>query len=200
MPLAILAVFAIVAGFLGTPVWPWFQSYLSGENTAFTPAALVARPQVILMLVSTMVVGAAFLAGWRIYSEVALQSSREKDPLEIAVPFVFRLLQNKFFIDEFYGATVIRLNAAFAVWADWMDRVIWGGAVSGISGLLVAWARVNRALDESGINEAFDFGCEELREAGGFLSWLQNGRVQRYLRIAGLCIGLVLLIFIWGCA
>src|SRR5262249_16780735 len=32
VPLAILAVFAVLLGFIGTPVWPWFQNFLNGEN------------------------------------------------------------------------------------------------------------------------------------------------------------------------
>jgi NADH-quinone oxidoreductase subunit L len=200
IPLAILAVFAVLAGFLGTPAWPWFHSYLNGEITPFTPDALVARPQLSLLLLSTIVVGAAFFLGWRVYSKVALQSSREKDPLEKSLPALFWLLQNKFFIDEFYAATVIRLNTAFSNCSDWMDRVIWGGAVNVVSGLTVLCAQINRTLDDFGINAGFDFGCDELRGAGGFLSWMQNGRVQRYLRIAGLGLSLLLLVLLWGCA
>ncbi len=200
IPLAILAVFAVLAGFLGTPAWPWFDSYLNGENTRFAPAALVAGPQLKLILLSTLVVGAAFFLGWRIYSKVAAQSVRETDPLENSLPALFRLLQNKFFIDEFYAATVIRLNTAFARCADWMDRVIWGGAVNVVSGFTVVCAQINRALDELGVNAGFDFGCEGLRGAGGFLSWIQNGRVQRYLRIVGLAFSLLVLALIWGCA
>src|SRR5438445_3593041 len=33
-PLIILAAFAVLLGFIGTPVWPWFQSYLSGQTVA----------------------------------------------------------------------------------------------------------------------------------------------------------------------
>jgi NADH-quinone oxidoreductase subunit L len=95
---------------------------------------------------------------------------------------------------------VIRLNTAFSRFADWMDRVIWGGAVNAVSGLTVVCARINRAFDEWGINAGFDFGCDELRGAGSFLSWMQNGRVQRYLRMAGLGLSLLLLALIWGCA
>jgi NADH-quinone oxidoreductase subunit L len=200
IPLVILAVFAVLAGFLGTPAWPWFQSYLNGDNTPFTPAALVAGPQLKLLLLSTLVVGAAFLLGWRIYSKAALESSREKDPLGKSLPALFWLLQNKFFIDEFYAATVVRLNTAFSGFADWMDRVIWGGAVNAVAALTVVCARINRAFDEGGINAGFDFGCDELRGAGGFLSWMQNGRVQRYLRIAGLALALLLLALTWWCA
>src|SRR5262249_28341336 len=30
VPLMILAVFAVLLGFIGTPAWPWYQSYLNG--------------------------------------------------------------------------------------------------------------------------------------------------------------------------
>jgi NADH-quinone oxidoreductase subunit L len=99
IPLVILAVFAVLAGFLGTPAWPWFHAFLNGESTPFAPAALVARPQLNLMLLSTLVVGTALFVGWKIYSKVAVQSFRETDPLEKSLPALFRLLQNKFFID-----------------------------------------------------------------------------------------------------
>jgi NADH-quinone oxidoreductase subunit L len=200
IPLAILAVFAVLAGFLGTPAWPWFHSYLNGENTPFAPTALVDRPQLSLVLLSTIVVGAALFVGWRIYSKVAAQSSRETDPLEKSLPALFRLLQNKFFIDEIYAATVIRLNAAFSSFADWLDRVVWGGAVNAVSGLTVLFAWINSTLDEFGVNAGFDFGCERLRGSGNLLSLLQNGRVQRYLRVVGLGFSLLLLALIWGCA
>ena len=32
LPLAILAVFAVLLGFVGTPAWPWFQPYLGGHR------------------------------------------------------------------------------------------------------------------------------------------------------------------------
>ena len=200
IPLAILAVFAVLAGFLGTPAWPWFASYLNGEEVQFAPAALWAGSQLHLMLLSTLVVGAAFFIGWRIYSNVAAQSSRGLDPLEKSLPWAFRLLQNKFFVDEIYAATVIRLNTAFSICADWLDRVIWAGAVNAVSGLTVLGAKFNQAFDEMAINAGFDLGCKELRDAGGFLAWAQNGRVQRYLRIVGLAFSLLVLALIWGCA
>ena len=34
VPLVILAVFAILLGFVGTPAWPWFDGFLNGEPVA----------------------------------------------------------------------------------------------------------------------------------------------------------------------
>jgi NADH-quinone oxidoreductase subunit L len=198
IPLAILAAFAVLAGFLGTPVWPWFHSYLGGENTPFTLAPLFEHRQLLLMLLSTVVVGAALALGWRIFSQVASTPRREMDPLEKAEPELFRWLQNKLFVDEFYAATVIRLNTAFARFSNWMDRVVWSGAVRGVSGLTTVLAWVNRTLDESGVNVGFDLGCAGLRGTGGWLAVLQNGRVQRYLRVVGLVFSLLMLALIWG--
>jgi NADH-quinone oxidoreductase subunit L len=197
IPLGILAVFAVLAGFLGTPAWPWFHSYLNGETTPFAPAALLARSQISLTLLSALVVGLAFLAGWKVYGTAAGAGPRETDPLEKTFSALFRLLKNKFYIDEFYAATVIRLNTAFAKGADWLDRVIWTGAVNAVSGLTLLCARLNRTLDESGVNAGFDGGCNGLLGAGGGLAWLQNGRIQRYLRIVGLAFSLLVLALIW---
>jgi NADH-quinone oxidoreductase subunit L len=194
VPLVIIAVFAVLAGFLGTPAWPWFHAYLNGESTPFDLAALLNRSQLAVMLLSTALIAIAFWAGWKIYSGVA-----GIDPLEKSVPVLFRCLQNKLFIDELYAATVIRLNTAFSTWADWMDRVFWGGAVNAVTGLTGIFAKINQALDELGINACFDGGCDGLRDTGRWLSWFQNGRVQRYLRVVGLAFSILLLALIWGC-
>ena len=76
---------------------------------------LSAGPQLNLMLLSTAGRRRGFLAGLA----NLFQGRRRKAPGKLTrwknpCPALFRLLQNKFFIDEFYAATVIRLNAAFA--------------------------------------------------------------------------------------
>ncbi len=65
--------------------------------------------------------------------------------------------------------------------------------------LTVALARFDSAIDELGVNAGFDAGCDGLRGAGRGLSWLQNGRVQRYMRIAGVAFSVLALALIWGC-
>jgi len=61
---------------------------------------------------------------------------------------------------------------------------------------VVAW--VNRAFDECVINLGFDQTCTGLRRDGAWLSFLQSGRVQNYLRVIGMALVVLVLFLIWG--
>jgi NADH-quinone oxidoreductase subunit L len=196
--LAILACFAVGAGFFGTPAWPWFQAWLNGGRAGFNLAKIVAPHQLPVLLLSTGLVFAAIvLSGW-IYLKAAARTSRETDPLEMAQPAVFACLNRKFFIDEFYDATVVRLCAAFASFSDWLDRAVLGGLIRAFSWVVLALARLDRAVDESVINDGFDAGTETVRGSGEWMSRFQNGQVQRYLRVIGVAFCVLLVLLLWG--
>jgi NADH-quinone oxidoreductase subunit L len=178
IPLVILACLAVFAGFFGTPAWPWFQNYLGGAQAHENPLP-------IMLVSSGLVLAAIALSGW-IYLKAAARPERETDPLEKAQPILFACLQRKFYVDEIYDATIIRLTALFALFSDWLDRAVWGGLVRAFAWLTVALARLDRGVDESVVNGGFDLGSETLRGFGKWISRLQNGQVQRYLRIIGL--------------
>jgi hypothetical protein len=61
----------------------------------------------------------------------------------------------------------------------------------------LAW--VDRVMDEFVVNPGFDAGCKTLSIGGTILSWFQNGRVQRYLRVIGVALAAAVLFLIWGC-
>jgi NADH-quinone oxidoreductase subunit L len=198
LPLAILAVCAIMVGFLGTPIWPWFDSYLSGEPISFHAGRLLEDGQLPVMLLSTAVVFAgAGLSAW-VYGKSA-RTSRATDPLEVLQPSLFAWLRGKFFIDELYDATIVRLNAAFAGLARWLDATIWTGAVNLVARLTRAISLLDRKVDEAVINQGFDGGCEGLRVSGQWTAQGQNGQIQRYLRAIAVGFCGLLLLLIWGC-
>jgi NADH-quinone oxidoreductase subunit L len=190
VPLLILAGFALLAGFLGTPVWPWFQTYLDGGKTEFNWPVMLAS--------SGLVAFAIVLSGW-IYGRASARSLREADPLQTAQPALYECLRRKFFVDEIYDATFVRLNAAFAKFSDWLDRAVWGGLVKLACWLTLVVARLSRGTDESVVNGGFDAGTETVRSSGKWVSLLQNGQAQRYLRIIGLAFCGLLLLLLWGC-
>jgi len=198
VPLIILAGFAILLGVIGTPAWPWFDGYLNGElaeiKINFSKLAETAG----LMGVSALIVITGITLGVILYGKRQRKTADEKDVLETAQPFIFKLLENKYFIDEIYEATVIRLNA-FAAWlCDFADQWIFGGAVLLVKYITVGLAWLYRLTDEYFVNLGFDTGCEALREGGGGLSKLHTGRVQTYLRVIGVALVALIIFLIWG--
>ena len=198
VPLMILAGFAILLGFLGTPAWPWFDGFLTGEETVFNFSRLTEPGTLGLMISSAAIVFTGLGLGWWLYGKRQRQTVEEKDVLETSQPFVFKLLENKYYIDELYEATVIRFNA-FAAWlCDFMDKWVFGGAVLIVQYLTLAFSWLYRLTDEYFVNLGFDVSCDSIRESGGGLSKLHSGRVQNYLRIIGVALVLLILFLIWG--
>ena len=198
VPLIILAGFAILLGFVGTPAWPWFDGYLTGEEFKFDFSKLTEPGTLGLMLASAAIVFTGLGLGWFLYGKRQRKTVAEKDVLEAAQPFIYKLLENKYYIDEIYEATVIRFNA-FAAWlCDFADQWIFGGAVLLVKYITVGLAWLYRLTDEYFVNLGFDTGCEALREGGGGLSKLHTGRVQTYLRVIGVALVALIIFLIWG--
>ncbi|MGA2245130.1 MAG: NADH-quinone oxidoreductase subunit L [Verrucomicrobiota bacterium] len=196
VPLIILAVFAILLGVIGTPAWPWFDGYLTGEEAIFDLSRF--GDTWALMIVSSAIVLTGITLGVFLYGKRQRKTAEEKDVLEAAQPALFTLLQNKYYFDELYEHTVIRLNACAARLSDFFDRWIFGGAVLLVSYLALGSSWLYRLMDDHLVNFGFDTGCESLRGSGGLSSKLHTGRVQTYLRVIGVALVVLVLILIWG--
>ena len=197
-PLIILAGFAILLGVIGTPAWPWFDAYLNGELAELQIKFSNLAASAGLMGASALIVLTGITVGWIIYGKRQRKTASEKDVLEAAQPAIYKLLENKYFIDEIYEATVIRFNA-FAAWlCDFADKWIFGGAVLLVKYLTVGASWLYRLTDENVVNGGFDAGCGSIRGGGGILSRLHSGRVQTYLRIIGVALVALIIFLIWG--
>ncbi len=191
IPLVILAVFAVGLGFIGTPAWPWLQKYLGGEPATFNFGVL---------LISTAIVSVGVGLGWWLYGRGPIQSAEKPDVLERMRPDIFLLLQNKFYVDEFYEFTIIRFNAWWCDFCDWLDYWIWHGAVLAVSYAIVGLSWVARVFDEYVVNLGFDQSCRGVNGGGKWLSRLENGQVQAYLRVIGVALAALGLFLLWGCS
>jgi NADH-quinone oxidoreductase subunit L len=190
VPLVVLAVFAALLGFVGMPFAPWFQEWLGAQH-----APVQWLETFGLMVLSTVIVAAGIWLGWRLYG----RGMAEIDPLERAAPGVFGVLRGKFHVDELYGRTVLRWHGRFAAFCRRLDDVVFESVVSGVTYLVLGLAWLNRLIDEYVVNPGFDRGCEGLRDGGGRLARLHHGRVQSYLRVMGVALIVLLLLFTWGC-
>jgi NADH-quinone oxidoreductase subunit L len=190
-PLVILAIFAIVLGFLGTPHWPWLQLALDPHYEA-THSALG------LLLASIALVGAGIGAGWWLYGRSLRTSATARDPLAAAYPTVMAALANRLGFDELYAATVGRLNNLLAALAHGLDRWVFGGLVNFIAELGLFTGTVNRSVDEEGLNDGFDRLSESVRGSGQRYSRAQTGEPHGYLRVLAVAFVVMALVLVLG--
>jgi NADH-quinone oxidoreductase subunit L len=188
IPLIVLATATVLFSIFLTPAWPWLERYLSGEKAELHPGLLV-QP---VLLVSFLLVAAGITAGAWFYRRAGSQ-----DPLESAAPALFRTLENKLWIDEFYAATVLKWSAFAAQLSSWLDRFVWDGIVRGI-GLVARFAASFASnMDEGGINLSVDQGCEATQQLARGLGRRQSGQIQSYLRAVGLGMLALLILYAW---
>lgn len=198
-PLVILAACVVLLSIMATPIWPWFHAYLTGHLEHLEVSWAIPGDVWMTLLLSTCIVSAGMTLAWWLYAVKPVKKGEAADALEALQPDIFSLLRDRFLIDELYEATVVRLNATCSRVSDWLDEFVWGGLVQAVSYLTLGFSWLNRLLDEFVVNLGFDKSCGSLRLSARILSHLQNGQVQRYMRIIGLALAISVLIFIWGC-
>jgi NADH-quinone oxidoreductase subunit L len=200
MPLVILAIFAILLGFIGTPAWPWFQEFLNGYRSPAFEGGKLFEPEVLnLILLSVAIVASGIGLGWFLYGRKGVGSPDEQDVLERIRPDVFALLRNKYYVDEIYEFSIIRFNAWWAKACDWLDYWVWNGLVQLLSFAVTILSWFNHYFDTYVVNLGFDEGCRGATLGGRLMARFQDGRVQSYLRVIGVALAALVLLLIWGC-
>ncbi len=193
-PLLLLAACAIGLGFVGTPAWPWFQAFLERTPADASLARLLEPETLKLMVLSLGIVLAGIGTGMLLYRTDRI--SAERDNLEKLRPDVWSVLAARFYCDEVYEATVVRLTHWFAGRADWLETYVFSGLVRLTRLVTIALAWISKLFDESVINFSFDKTCRGLMRGGtGFARW-QTGQAQFYLR--WIALGVILLILWLG--
>jgi len=198
VPLVILAAFAMLLGFIGTPAWPWFQSFLDGTQTTLAFSAFSGLGVLPVMVSSSLLVFCGLGLGWWFYGHKPVESAKGLDALGKLQPPIFTFLGHAFYVDALYDATLIRCNTTWSRVCDWLDRWVWNGAVQAVSYFVLGIARVDDFFDATIVNTGFDEGCEGVSRGGQFLSLLQNGQVQSYMRIIGCALIALVLFLLWG--
>ncbi|RIK44825.1 MAG: NADH-quinone oxidoreductase subunit L [Chloroflexi bacterium] len=128
-PLWVLAVLALTAGALNLPVLLTLERWLEpviGEHTIGLTAELVA------ILLSILIAAFGVLLGYARYV------AKEEWPARVIAPFqgLQRPLENKWYVDEFYMATVVNPLRAISGWfATVVDQAAIDGLVNGVAGV-----------------------------------------------------------------
>ncbi len=199
VPLMILAVFAVAAGWVGIPEWFPGVGPLLGNPLGVMLGAQAEvyhlhyeslPPQSVPLLVSVVVsLGGIFLA-WLVYGRKPLAAG-QPDPLERWLGPIHTVLRHKYYFDELYGslpkvrpALVVR----FALWLTAVLRAFDARVIDGIvNGIGYGGRRLARGLrlffDELFVDGAVNGTGFVAQVAGSVLRFVQNGQVQFYLLI-----------------
>jgi NADH-quinone oxidoreductase subunit L len=125
LPLVVLAVFAVIGGYIG--ITNNYGSQFAAEHASLSISEQAMHPfhDIFPMAcgIGAVVVG-LFLA-------FSLYRNTATDPLPAKLGALAEAMKNKFYFDELYEATVIRLHDFIAALADWIDRWILEGAIIG---------------------------------------------------------------------
>jgi len=198
VPLMILAGFAVLLGFIGTPAWPWLQAFLEMRHSGVDFGQLAENGLLPLMLGSSLLVFAGLGLGWWIYGRRPIRHAADADALEKLQPAVFHALRQGLYIDQLYAQTVLRLAWWVAVVANWLERWVWSGIPLMVSALTKGLGWIDFSLDRWVVNKGFDEGCDGVADGGRLLARLQDGRVQNYLRYLGAAVAALALFLLLG--
>jgi NADH-quinone oxidoreductase subunit L len=197
-PLVVLAACTILLSVIGTPAWPWFEGYLKGHYPDFVATAIIGPEFVRLVLLSVLVVALGIVGAWKVYGGRRLEITEEADPLCVAQPGLFRVLLDKFYVDEVYERSVIALNRLTSQSCALIDRFVLPGLIKAGSLLVLAFSWVSRLFDLFVIDRGFDISCKDLRESSIAGKKVQNGNAQSYLRTIGVALAVIVLLLFWG--
>lgn len=133
IPLVILAFFSVVAGYIGLPVvigknLNLFDRFLEPATRVRHEAHLEIGTEWLLILISVAVA----LAGIYIAYVFYIRNPRIPHALVARFPFIYKLLYNKYYVDEIYNAAFV--NSAIKgseIVYDHFDLKVIDGAVNG---------------------------------------------------------------------
>ncbi len=207
LPLVILAVFAVTAGWVGIPqgfpligglIPNWFQNFV-GEMMVEERGGPELH-SVIPLLTSIVVSLAGLYLGWLVYRKV---KAGEPDPLQKALGPVHNWMKNKYYFDELYHLILIRpalwISETFSY--KFVDRTIIDGILHGIARIGIWLGNALRNwFDLPVVNGAGDAVSDGTRGLGGLMRGIQSGRVQQYMVAAilvAIVVGAIFLFFIF---
>ena len=185
LPLQLLAIGAIVAGFVGVP------AALGGYNRiehflepSFVAGAVHAAEEEHhayavewgLMALSVLLAAGAIAFAYRLY----VQRPEESERLASDFAGAHRVLTNKYYVDELYDATAVKgtMGGARGLWA--VDRNVVDGAVNGTGWTTRASAWVSHVVDKYVVDGLVNLVGRICAEGSYRFRHAQTGLIQNY--------------------
>jgi len=187
VPLIILAGLAICAGWVGTPFKNGFEH---GMSTVMSPHSWEALEKILeaakvapgfsmpVFLIGTL----AALSGIGLATIIWYKPILKIEKLEPAFGWLAKVVENKYYIDEIYQATIIRALMIVAAMMYWFDKwVIDYVIVNGVGYLALVASTVWGWCDKYIVDGAVNLVGWITGFFGRSLRYLQTGVTQQYV-------------------
>jgi len=150
IPLIILAILSTVGGFVGIPLiqgWNLFHDFLNPSIAHVMVGHEVHHSmtfEVMMMLVSMGVAGIGIFIAYKMY----IKQPELPSEVTAKVPGLYDLIYNKYYVDEFYDATVVEpiKNGSVFLWKEADSKVI-DGVVNGTASIVERLSVIIRKLE-----------------------------------------------------
>jgi NADH-quinone oxidoreductase subunit L len=139
LPMIVLGVLAVVAGYVNTP---WFGTFLGDwlvEGNEALGHGHIEGPAWI-MIVATLVSLAGIFLAYLIYAKRSVSRNW------LGATTLYNILYNKYYIDEFYSLTVVNLTKGFSHFLRYIDIFLVEGIVKLVTGFVQSLGRLGSKL------------------------------------------------------
>ena len=187
-PLMVLALCTIAFSIVLTPAWPWPHDFLLGERPTLNIGSLIQPGLYIALVLVALGIG---------FGVLFYRGAGAIDPLERTAPPLFRFLENRMWLDEFYDWTILAAARFASLLSDFLDRYLWDGLVRLLGRIGRLFGGLTKSFDERAINAGVNDATGVARGLGRFISARHSGQIQTYLGMIAVALFALLVFYAW---
>lgn len=147
-PMVILAILAIVSGYVNTP---WFGTFLGDwlvEGNAALGHGHIEGPSWIMIAATAVSLCGVFLA-YLIY----VRKSLSKDWHGGEGSVLYNIVYNKYFIDEFYSYSIVPFTKGIALFLAFIDKFLVEGIMNMVSNIIVLFGKIGSKFQSGQVQQ-----------------------------------------------
>ena len=190
-PLWILAGATIVVGFLGFPIIGPFQDWITvpGHEAHHFEALY----NIVLPIGATIIALSAIFLGYLMFYRQSLKVDLLGGPFS----WLYRFVENKYYLDDFYLKGIVRpVQYPIARASYWTNQKLIDGVVNGTAlGTLAVSRPTYAVIDQQVVDFAVNGAAGITGYSGGLLRYIQTGNVQRYAAVLFAAIAIFVALF-----
>jgi len=203
-PLVVLAIGSILSGYVGIPpalggthVFEHWLSPVLGHMGQELHGAAEHHDLSLEYTYMALSVGIAFAGIGVAYLMYIAKVLNPATFAQAAGGVFYKLVYNKYYVDEFYYGTFLRGTLALSRGLAWFDRTVVDGIVNGAASLtrLVSW--INGRIDFHVVDGLVNFTAALVDRFGAAARRLQTGSINAYLYVIVVVVTAVLFARTW---